>query len=413
MPNVTYLIGAGASANAIPIVSFINTRIEELLSKIDSYKIIAHIKDSRRSLLLPNTQKLEESVLESNYHNIVDEIIGDLTWLSTASKEHSTIDTLAKKYYLTGDFTSLDRLKKSLITFFTLEQYLFWPSHPNEEEGYFFKKNPIDKRYDSFIASVAKRSDNDLVLNGNIKILSWNYDSQLELCLKKFLPQPNELNLIKKKFQIHPNFQSYNKKSVALDFKRFALIKLNGTAVWEDVPDNPQALPITIFDKQSTNDIPTIINETEDNFIKQLGIYVDNYRHAYWNLPQVNKLQPTHLLQFAWEHETDEVPKYNGISDNLTDAISIAEQTEILVVIGYSFPVFNREIDKLLFDVMFKSNRDERMLKKVYIQDLFPKKIESTMKSAFMIFQSYGPDEIEIKFQHEDNLNQFVIPYEL
>ncbi len=413
MPNVTYLIGAGASANAIPIVSFINTRIEELVKKIRTYEQISHITDNRRNLLLPNTRKIDSTLLDEYFQSTIKEIIDDLEWLLSSARSHSTIDTLAKKFYLTGELSNLERLKKSLITFFTLEQYLFWPSIEDKEDGYLFKKTPIDKRYDSFIASVAKRSNDDLVLNGNIKMLSWNYDSQLELCLKKFLPQPNELNLIKRKFQIHPNFESYYKKSVALNFDKFALIKLNGTAVWEDVPNTPNDFPITIFDKQSAIDVQINLSETEYNFIKQLGVYVDNYRNAFWDFPHLKKLHPTHLLQFAWEHEVNEIPKYSGISDNLEDAIRIAEQTEILVVIGYSFPIFNRDIDKQLFDAMFKIDRSKRKLKKVYIQDLYPQKIESTMKNAFMIFQSYMPDETEIKFQHEDNLNQFVIPYEL
>jgi len=95
----------------------------------------------------------------------------------------------------------------------------------------------------------------------------------------------------------------------------------------------------------------------------------------------------------------------------------VARETEILVVIGYSFPIFNREIDNRLFKAM-----DDKLVK-VYIQDMYPQKIESTMKNAFEVFQKepvlrtgYVDQYIEprkINFYLEDNLNQFVIPFEL
>jgi hypothetical protein len=99
-----------------------------------------------------------------------------------------------------------------------------------------------------------------------------------------------------------------------------------------------------------------------------------------------------------------------------------------LVVIGYSFPVFNREIDNRLIGKMAK-------LTKVYIQDANPERIKSTMVNAFERFQeteqvsrytgakpipgretriNYDYEKVpKIKIQTEDNLNQFVIPYEL
>jgi len=47
---------------------------------------------------------------------------------------------------------------------------------------------------------------------------------------------------------------------------------------------------------------------------------------------------------------------------DLEKVASLVSDTEILVVIGYSFPNFNREVDQLLFDAM------KKRLRKVYIQ---------------------------------------------
>jgi hypothetical protein len=136
-------------------------------------------------------------------------------------------------------------------------------------------------------------------------------------------------------------------------------------------------------------------------------------------------ISPLSCLNFAWENDNNYIDKYRGHSKNLEEAEHIASETEILVVIGYSFPIFNREIDNILFKKMQK-------LKKVYIQDREPEKIKSTMQNAFEILQtkktinSFGFEansttlpvgELKlvdnVEFRLESNTNQFVIPFEL
>lgn len=74
-------------------------------------------------------------------------------------------------------------------------------------------------------------------------------------------------------------------------------------------------------------------------------------------------------------------------------------QTEILVIIGYSFPTFNRDIDRGLLSSATK-------LEKIYYQA--PK---NDVDGLIQRLKGINPKEIEV-IPHTD-LNQFFIPYEL
>jgi hypothetical protein len=82
MKNITYLFGAGASANALPVVRIFNERLE---------KFQKYLKDNRN--------KFRNSVL--------DTFMNDLGLILEESNKHSTIDTVAKNF-----FTYILRTKK-------------------------------------------------------------------------------------------------------------------------------------------------------------------------------------------------------------------------------------------------------------------------------------------------------------
>ena len=81
--------------------------------------------------------------------------------------------------------------------------------------------------------------------------------------------------------------------------------------------------------------------------------------------------------------------------------------TDILVVIGYTFPLFNRTVDNTLIS---KMNR----LTKVYIQDKFTVTIQNTMQNAFERLQEpFHKDKFRVEFSLSDSLNQFILPFEI
>jgi hypothetical protein len=148
--NITYLLGAGASYNALPIVNQINSRLEDFQNKTIRMPNIG----------LPNffTKYGDEMVDEwgPSKSEIMNDLGKSVRWLIDENSKHFSIDTFAKKLYLQEDFQNLHRLKITLSCFFV-----------------YLQNTGFDNRYDSFFASVL---DNLKVLPTNLKFLSWNYD---------------------------------------------------------------------------------------------------------------------------------------------------------------------------------------------------------------------------------------------
>lgn len=390
--KITYLFGAGASAYSLPVVADLFPRLVEFKFRLINEK--DHVDDPEA----------------------IDMVVKEIEWLLEQAGGHYTIDTLAKKFYLVQNYQDLTRLKHCLVLYFTLEQFIFIPSDP--QGNYRFTKSAMDVRYSSFIAALARpfrphpklASENDfsIVLNEKVAILSWNYDVQFELSLQRTFMQEKKILYTQNAFQIFPNEHSLCvEDNCDFDSSKFAMIKLNGNAIWNEIAlQGPRRFTQTIFDTD-----PQIKDK-----ITLLNYFLARYKEftAFRGTPRQNH-DPTEMLNFAWENDNEFRHKYSGHSMNLKRAERVAGETQILVVIGYSFPIFNRSIDKVLFKKM-------NMLEKVYVQDPNPEQIKSTMENAFSIFQqkkSLPPgagrlaEEPLVKFFLEKNTNQFVIPFEL
>ena len=98
------------------------------------------------------------------------------------------------------------------------------------------------------------------------------------------------------------------------------------------------------------------------------------------------------LLSFAWEKMDDAYKSM--ISTQVGDA-------ETVVVIGYSFPFFNRKVDRFLFESMPN-------LKNIYIQDPYADRIVQTLPSVI-------PSHIYpiTKVEKITTTDQFYLPPEL
>lgn len=376
--NITYLLGAGASAGAIPPLNGMKDDMRELMQKLKEF--IPPGIDA--ALFKTLSFKLQENV--ASVHQIVE----DFEWLLSEAEHHNTFDTVAKKFYLKSDWSSLIRLKRALVIYFTAIQICgFAPAA--------VVPVLVDKRYDSFVASLAEKKEGRMILNGQVRMLTWNYDLQLELALKRYTEL--KIHEIKECFQIFPNQTSFELTTGELiDYTQFAMVKLNGNAFFDNPSGTGEEPKSTLFD--------VFFDELSNTkFVAELA-YQYKWLHVNNNKLITDALR---YFNFAWESASDFREKYSGYQNNLKEALKIAANTQVLVVIGYSFPVFNREIDKQLFDRM-------ENLQKVYIQDLEPDRIELTMKNAFEVFQQIpevGRDEIN--FQLDDTGNQFVIPFEL
>ena len=124
-----------------------------------------------------------------------------------------------------------------------------------------------------------------------------------------------------------------------------------------------------------------------------------------WNKKELPKTN----LRFAWEND-DQVLKARQ------NAKIIMSKSDIIIVIGYSFPTFNRDIDRQIFEIFNKrpspglkygDGKSANRYKKIYIQDT--KENAPKIKERLKAVGSKLFDVAEIY----DDVDQFFIPPEL
>ena len=204
MSRIVYLFGAGASfgkraendkdeiLEGLPIVSEFPVQIEILIEKICN-------EEKNPKFYGTKTEPWEYDKLKEEFR-----------WLKESSENHQTIDTFAKKLWVT-DKAEYQRLKSALSAFLTLVQLFESP----------------DKRYDAFFANILGSSSSKLP--NDMSILSWNYDYQFEIAYAAYNKSRSindiweDLKIIGKTTKVYIN-----------DKSGFSITKLNGTALTFD-----------------------------------------------------------------------------------------------------------------------------------------------------------------------------------
>lgn len=199
----------------------------------------------------------------------------------------------------------------------------------------------------------------------NVKILSWNYDFQVELAAAQ-IGVMEDVEHIESTFTYSPStFLSYpNLDPTFRDYDSLSLIHLNGIAGFFKSSNLKRA---SAFQKKYSENMDLLASFLKEN---------------------ADKTQ----LHFAWE-------KSEYHSELMDHVKSMIDGTTILVVIGYSFPFFNREIDKQIFNSIKNTTAFER----IYYQD--PILTGQQLKSQFQL----SPN---IDITHISNTNNFYIPFE-
>lgn len=365
---ITYYIGAGASCGtkeeqALPLVSNLPNRLNDLAT--NSYLSAWYKKKFGEKKGLDfsdfNNQSKPEFIPKSE-KEVVDDFVSNLYWLSKHSKNHISIDTFAKKLFIRNDYESLQQLKRleaTLSTYFILEQF-----------------NRFDKRYDAFFASIIK--NDAFALPSNLRIVSWNYDWQFEIAYSAFCNLQN-ITDIQSKLNTYSKFNNIN--NIDKNINLFTLLKLNGTCGFYNTSNER-------FHNQ-INKIPSAINESDE----LINESIKSYWTSLYDNDNKNILSST--LSFSWEDEP--VMTRNVRSGIVQITKSITQQTKVLVVIGYSFPYFNRDVDR---EIIRSMNLD-----KVYIQSPDAEKIK-------IRFRSILPDFDENRIIQWAETDQFLIPDE-
>lgn len=341
MANITYLLGAGASAGCLPVVGKISERIT--IMRADVKRLI----DPPGAIYDNDTQRAERVKFESSalYKN-ASLFIKELDWLKSEASKHATIDTLAKKYYLIHNTNYLNRLKIALSTFFTLIQCTNMP----------------DGRYDSLLAGLLNR---ELQIPSNIKFITWNYDIQMELAGMQYFQKVNVNDM-------QVSLSTYPRAGLIENGYNPNIVHLNGTAGFYNSGNSYSNLYREINNYANSTDIL--------NSFRAIDFVFDSSKNE--------SLDFSKLMCFSWEQ--------SEVSRKAIEYASIImANTEILVIIGYSFPFFNRPVDRPLLNSAINLN-------KIYYQD--PKINGNFLTQQF---------NLKVPIEHVPEVDQFFIPHEL
>ena len=199
--NVTYLLGAGASCKAIPVVKAMANGIDKLVLRIT---------------------KLGESEINRTGIKQLDQkaqsfLIDDLRYLSEKTRFFSSPDTFVKSLYLQkNQQMEIEKVKRILSYYLSLKHFI------KEDDNYEVSRHlNLDDRYIPFFASILEAKDKSIKIPDNISIVTWNYDFQIELAINHFTPWIKNLDKVQDHFGSIP---------ANINSKKAKVIHLNGIA---------------------------------------------------------------------------------------------------------------------------------------------------------------------------------------
>ena len=345
--KITYLLGAGASYNSVPIWNKQALSMEWVAEFIESrIKYIQYQADAE--------QRHKELV----ENNIINDIVFNLKKYSKKAQEFGTLDIYARNLYLLENFEELNYLKYHLSIYFDIWEHFVGDRNLLTDT---VKYSKIDKRYYSLLSVLLDRGKNHPEVKKDVSFLSWNYDLQLEMAYKSFM-RDSEKQTIENVNESLPFFEEEEKRKI---------IHLNGFRGAFKYDD-------TIYsnvDKEywgCLEDYLLGILRNKDDF-NSSG--VNRFNIDYQN-----------NIKYAWEEN----------SKTRQESIEILKSTDILIIIGYSFPSYNREIDSELLKAFEESSSGKE--KKIVYQNPTDNTelLESILKYS--------------KPEHYKNVSQFYIP---
>ena len=222
--------------------------------------------------------------------------------------------------------------------------------------------------------------NNTLTLPHEINILSWNYDNQLEISYSKFI-KSSDAEIINSDLQVFPLKEPY-----IFDPSKFCVMKLNGSA-GGSIKQN-QVFPFIFdFDGLREGRTDSRLGEVIENILIRYHRLLNERRDRYRG--SQGRLYPA--IFYSWDD--------NEVYDKLrAQACEIVIDSKILVIIGYSFPTFNRKVDRLILEKMEK-------LEKIYLQTKKESIIDVSIRIRALLQRSIPIEPIE-------GIEEFYIPFE-
>lgn len=377
--RITYFLGAGASYHSIPTVKDLPVRMKLFFEML--------------KLNMTDEEKSNSDI--STKINEYDGLLRDI-------ERYGTPDTLARNFFLTsktpGISKELCRLKCLLSCYIIFEQ-LEKPDVTADQIIEVLKRidnlkeviseneriktaesllNPLDRRYTSFFATILDKTGTELKLPSNVNLISWNYDGQVERGYQDFNPGLSICG-VQDALNVTPQIKKSQTVSSDPVIERFSVIKLNGTGAFS----------------------------TKDSLNSCFDLYHDKLSESNWQdfqkLMFAQREESPNRFSFAWERTESKSPIFVKPEDDKTSlntardkAKKIMSSSDIVVVIGYSFPDFNRSIDKQIFSGFNGT---------LYLQDPEADKIAQKIRG---VNQKIKKEQIELITEPSN----FFIPFE-
>ncbi len=179
-------------------------------------------------------------------------------------------------------------------------------------EDIFFKQSKVDKRYDALIAGLLQpvAGENNMFCKTNF--ITWNYDLNLISSIKNyFFPNATFIEMME---EIGFKNPVWNIKD------QISIINMNGFFYSDVFNDAKDIYSLDAFQLLKTRMIDSYF---DDDYIAK----------------------DAELIKFAWEKENND--------GKLSVLQNVIEESKNIVVIGYTFPLYNRIIDSYFLNKRF------------------------------------------------------------
>lgn len=432
MAKITYLLGAGASCG-IRIkdknsVNERNTSLPLVFEIPDRIGIVIDILEAAEKTIKDENIPLSKIAMsynsnygwifkrvvigkELNYIRSIEKLINDFRKLKIEVENHASIDTFARKLHFRKNISTpelnYERAKQLIDLFFLIEHFLY----------------EFDLRYDLFFATtLIDYADQNIDLPVRINFINWNYDISIEYSISNFIGIHNL-------FEIRENLESSITEIDMVEdpssLEDFKLIALNGRVggfyiqekFYSDYLDFGNFLNLRnsdklIFDKNE--EVLKLNDKKIDDCLKnKIDLFLNFLLQKDFLYTEKIISSP---IKFAWEIEN----QFFELDNSANCLFNRLRSSDILVIIGYSFPTFNRNIDKVLLDTFFK-NSSSRVIdgtsKFIAEKKIFLQVPESDYKGIKSKIESLIDNEqlrrgnLELIYPIE-SLKEFYIPFE-
>lgn len=323
MDEITYILGAGASAGAMPVVDSFVERFKHFLNAFLTY-----LQDEREG---------------KEVYTVATKFIEQV-------ESHLSFDTFFKKIYHQGNPSWTIPYKKILLLYFLYEHFV----QVNSKQGpsalvTMGKKYNLDPRYDALIAGLLKASKETPTFLVKTNFITWNYDLNLFSALKAFLYPGHPISAL-----IKDTCKGLNYFELAPEC---SLLHMNGLMFHPSLNEIKPA---------DTEQLKRMFTTFLADFFLSNGPMEQSVKH----------------LRFAWE--SIEEAQDSGLTPFYSKAKEMIERSKKIIIIGYSFPLYNRQIDLSFLRPEILAN------KALFIQDPYAEALKSAFSEGLGI--AFAPE---------------------